>query len=131
MGPGRWGTSSPSLGIPVNFAEINQMDFICEIAEMHEGLIPDVSLGTHFFNNLVELDLLYFALHPHKEQDVLQREFFTTNPNQLPELFPKEAKWQEILKVIDTESLPHNLDLMMNMNTITQKGYCYIDKKES
>ena len=55
LGPGRWGTSSPSLGIPVNFAEVNGVSVIGEIAEMHEGLVPDISLGTHFFNNIVEL----------------------------------------------------------------------------
>ncbi len=127
MGPGRWGTSSPSLGIPVNFAEINRMNFICEIAEMHEGLIPDVSLGTHFFNNLVELDLLYFALHPHKKQDVLTREFFVKTQNQLSVLFPEEQKWEHILMVIDRESLLPEKNLLINMNSVTQHGYCYLE----
>jgi len=49
VGPGRWGTSMPSLGVPVSFAEINTASVVCELALMHEGLVPDVSLGTHFF----------------------------------------------------------------------------------
>ncbi len=128
MGPGRWGTSSPSLGIPVNFAEINRMKFICEVAEMHEGLIPDVSLGTHFFNNLVELDLLYFALHPYKNKDVLNRRFFHDAVNQLPMMFPSEEKWVSILKIIDAEDFEDGKRLMLNMNSINQIGFCYLEK---
>ena len=44
IGPGRWGTSSPSLGIPVTFTEIGHASAICEVVAMHERLIPDVSL---------------------------------------------------------------------------------------
>jgi pyruvate,water dikinase len=64
IGPGRWGTHSPSLGIPVAFGEISRASVICEVVEMHERLIPDVSLGTHFFNDLVEHDMLYVAYFP-------------------------------------------------------------------
>ncbi|MCF2140427.1 MAG: PEP/pyruvate-binding domain-containing protein [Candidatus Lokiarchaeota archaeon] len=61
IGPGRWGTSSPNLGVPITYEEINKISIIGEIAEMHDHLIPDISLGTHFFNNIVENNLLYFA----------------------------------------------------------------------
>ena len=44
MGPGRWGTSMASLGVPVKFADINTVSVICEIVEMNENLVPDISL---------------------------------------------------------------------------------------
>ena len=66
LGPGRWGTSDPFLGIPVAFAEINRAAVLCEIVAMHEHLVPDVSLGTHFLNELVETDMLYLALFPQR-----------------------------------------------------------------
>ncbi|HEQ60347.1 MAG TPA: pyruvate, phosphate dikinase, partial [Firmicutes bacterium] len=50
LGPGRWGTTTPSLGIPVSFGEISAVSILCEIVAMRDGLIPDVSLGTHFFS---------------------------------------------------------------------------------
>ncbi|MBV5332992.1 pyruvate, phosphate dikinase, partial [bacterium] len=59
VGPGRWGTGSPSLGIPVRAGRIALACAVCEVVAMHGGLIPDVSLGTHFFNDLVEHNLLY------------------------------------------------------------------------
>ena len=42
LGPGRWGTSTPSLGVPVTFAELRSAYAICEIDTMHEGLVPDL-----------------------------------------------------------------------------------------
>ena len=69
-GPGRWGTSTPALGVPVSFAEIDTVSILCEIAVMLEGLIPDVSLGTHFFNDLVEMDALYVAVFPERSGGV-------------------------------------------------------------
>lgn len=64
IGPGRWGTTTPSLGVPVSFAEIDTATVLCEIVAMREDLVPDVSLGTHFFNDLVEMDVLYWRSFP-------------------------------------------------------------------
>lgn len=71
LGPGRWGTGSPSLGIPVRAGRIAKACAVCEVVAMHSGLIPDVSLGTHFFNDLVEHDLLYLACFPGKPGNMI------------------------------------------------------------
>ncbi len=126
MGPGRWGTSSPSLGIPTTFAEINNVNVIGEIAEMHEGLVPDISLGSHFFNNLVELDMIYFALNPDKENNYINREFFQQAPNQLKVLFPDSGKMEEVIKVIDYQDED---ELLINMNSLSQQAICYLQTK--
>ena len=83
IGPGRWCTNSPSLGVPVSFSEIDRVSVICEIVAMRDDLVPDVSLGTHFFNDLVELDILYFALFPGRPHNHCNREFFLQSPNRL------------------------------------------------
>ena len=41
VGPGRWGTTEPSLGVPVSFAEISRITALCEVIEMREGLVPE------------------------------------------------------------------------------------------
>ena len=124
LGPGRWGTSTPFLGIPVRFSDINTVTVLGEVAEMHEGLIPDVSLGSHFFNDIVELDILYFALHPARQKDVFNRAAFTEGANLLPEILPTAAKWATTVVVKDY--IAENL--MLNMNTMTQNGILYQDK---
>ncbi|MHA1673314.1 MAG: PEP/pyruvate-binding domain-containing protein [Promethearchaeota archaeon] len=104
LGPGRWGTSSPSLGVPVSFEEINKVTILGEIAEMHKHLIPDISLGTHFFNNIVENDMLYFALNPEKGNVQQNSQFFDQSPNFLKILYPTQAKWANVVKIIDFPS---------------------------
>ena len=66
-GPGRWGTKMPALGIPVAFSEIKNVSVLCELVIMHEGLTPDISLGTHFFNDLVEMGIVYMGIFPERE----------------------------------------------------------------
>ncbi|MCL5095961.1 MAG: PEP/pyruvate-binding domain-containing protein [Candidatus Omnitrophica bacterium] len=83
VGPGRWGTSMPSLGVPVSFAEINTVSVLAEVAVMHEGLVPDVSLGTHFFNDLVEMDMLCLAIFPEKIGQSSERRSAYPSPQQV------------------------------------------------
>jgi hypothetical protein len=101
MGPGRWGTTTPSLGVPVSFAEIDTVSVVCEIVAMRDDLVPDVSLGTHFFNDLVEMDMLYLALFPGRKGNAWCREFFENAPNRLPKLLPDAARWESVVRVID------------------------------
>ena len=105
LGPGRWGTSSPELGIPVHFAEISQASVLCEIVTMRENLVPDVSLGTHFLNELVEMNILYMALFPRQQRNYLHEPFFLDSPNRLQEIVPSAARWQEVVRVIHTEDV--------------------------
>jgi pyruvate,water dikinase len=64
IGPGRWGTSTPELGVPIRFADINRAAVLAEVAEMGEHMRPDLSFGSHFFQDLVESDIAYVALFP-------------------------------------------------------------------
>ncbi|MBN2193210.1 MAG: pyruvate, phosphate dikinase [Polyangiaceae bacterium] len=111
VGPGRWGTSTPELGVPVTFADIDAASVICECALMHEGLVPDVSLGSHFFNDIVELDMLYLAVHPERDGDVLDRTFLATAPSRLLELCPDAAAWEGVVRVIAGASTGEELFL--------------------
>jgi len=129
LGPGRWGTSTPSLGIPISFAEINNVSLLCEIAEKTGGFIPDVSLGTHFFNNLVELDILYFVLYPEKEGYNIDHDYFLNARNALTEIIPDSDKWVDVIKVIDINESKDNKLININMNSFSQTGVCYIKKK--
>ncbi len=104
IGPGRWGTHSPSLGIPVSFSEISRASVVCEVVEMHDRLVPDVSLGTHFFNDLVEHDMLYLAYFPRKTGNQFDTEWFRAAPNRLLELEPAAGALANVVRVIDCDS---------------------------
>ncbi len=126
IGPGRWGTQSPSLGIPVSFHEIDRASVLCEVVAMREDLVPDVSLGTHFFNDLVEMDILYVAVFPSRPQDDCNFEFFESCPNRLTELIPEAEPWASVLRVIDIPwSQNDSRRLELHADTHRQNLLCY------
>jgi hypothetical protein len=131
MGPGRWGTTSPELGVPVRFAEINNATVLCEMVTMHGGLVPDVSLGTHFFSDLVETDILYLALFPQREDNRLNEAFFDRQPNRLAELLPNAAEWADCVRVIDVPNDQCRAVLRLNANTLKQNVFCYLEAPEA
>ena len=60
--PGRVGTTSPELGVPTSFADISAYDIICETEESRAGYNPELSYGSHIFQDLVEAEILYTAI---------------------------------------------------------------------
>jgi len=122
MGPGRWGTGCPSLGIPVSFSDISRSAVLCEIVAMHDNLIPDVSLGTHFLNELIEMDMLYLALFPRRGDNLLRQEFFEEMPNRLAEYAPGEERWGDVVKVVSGDG---ENGLYLSADALKQKVICY------
>ncbi|NLC71453.1 MAG: pyruvate, phosphate dikinase [Desulfuromonadaceae bacterium] len=128
LGPGRWGSTTPSLGVPVTFSQINRVTILVEIVTMRDDLIPDVSLGTHFFSEIVGMDMLYLAVFPHQQDGVLNDAFFRQAPSKLRELLPDvDPRQEEAVRVVDCLDLPHKRVLRINANTLKQKAICYFD----
>lgn len=101
LGPGRWGTSDPSLGVPSTFSELYGATAIGEIASMHESLTPDLSLGSHFFHELVEMDLLYLAVFPDKDGYLIDDAFIDQVDNRLMDHLPEAKAWTDVIKVLE------------------------------
>jgi len=101
MGPGRWGTTTPSLGVPVKFAEINNVAALSEIAFSTGNLMPELSYGTHFFQDLVETNIFYVALFPDKEGVVFNEIWLSELKNLFTELIPESPRFGELIGVYD------------------------------
>jgi len=125
-GPGRWGTSDPSLGVPVSFAEISGVGALCEILEMRDGLTPDVSLGTHFFNDLVERQVLYLALVPGKEGNFVGSALIEGAPNRLADLLPDAAAWASVVRVIEPAREDGTPALRLHADSLRQRALCFL-----
>jgi len=121
FGPGRWGTTTPSLGVPVNFAEINKMTVLAEIAYEGGNLMPELSFGTHFFQDLVESDIFYVALFPQKENVLFNKDKLSEMPNLLTDLFPEERNYEDVVKVYDLST--SQLQIMCDI--VSQKVVCF------
>lgn len=81
MVPGRIGTSSPELGVPTAFSDISTFRAICEIADSRAGYNPELSYGSHIFQDLVEARILYTAVFENKCTKIWQPELLTEEPN--------------------------------------------------
>jgi len=127
IGPGRWGTTTPSLGVPVRFSEINNMCLILEIAHMREGLMPELSFGTHFFQDLVETDIFYVALFPDSPGSMLNMGTLDPYPNRFPEILPEYAKYEGVVKVKDLESD----SCYLCADVISQRVMCFVTRAGS
>ncbi len=126
LGPGRWGTKMPSLGVPVKFSEINTVSVICEIGVMHEGLTPDLSMGTHFFNDMVELDILYIGFFAFKEENILNEGFLKTLPDSFTEKMPEYKKWKSAIRVIDGDRLENGQKIYLAADSEKQTSAVYV-----
>jgi hypothetical protein len=108
MGPGRWGSRGDiKLGVPVTYSDINNTAVLSEVARKKGGHLPDLSFGTHFFQDLVEAGIRYLPLYPDEEGNVLDERFLRRSPNLLPELLPEFADLAEVVRVID---IPQSTD---------------------
>lgn len=125
IGPGRWGTKMPELGVPVSFSEIKNVRVLCEIVKMHEGLTPDISLGTHFFNDLVEMKILYMGIFPGKEGYIFNEDKLLNFKNELPLLLPDVKPFFDAIQVIYPLSSGNNKTLSIHVNTLKQEGILY------
>lgn len=93
IGPGRWGTTTPSLGIPVRFSEINQIAILAEYAFDAAGMRPELSFGSHFFQDLVEADIFYLSIDSGQPGVAMDDRAVLAKENLLPSLLP-DAAWR-------------------------------------
>lgn len=128
LGPGRWGTSTPTLGVPITFAEIENVAVLCEIVAMRENLVPDVSMGTHFFSELVEMEMLYLGLFPDKEDSLLAARLFLDAPNHLEEALPEGAPYAHVIHYVAPEDMVSSAaTVRLYADPIKQQTLCYLE----
>ncbi len=114
VGPGRWGTSNPDLGVHIDYADIFNSKALVELSGEGIGLAPEPSLGTHFFQDLLEGEIYPLAIHVGEDQ--FNRDFFYDAPNRLSEWIeakPGLFKRLRLIKVSDFKP-GHHLELVMD-----------------
>lgn len=121
MGPGRWGTTTPSLGIPVGFSEINNISILAEVGFPAGGLMPELSFGSHFFQDLVETEIFYLALFPEESHCVFNPAFLDKYTNRLGDLEPSAARFKDIVKVV----FPGEGELQLISDVLAQQVACF------
>ena len=101
IGPGRWGTTTPSLGVPVSFAEISRYTCMCEVAYSSHGMRPELSYGSHFFQDLVESQIFYAALYRGEEGCLFNDGLFRSMPDRYSAFAPPDDGLAQVISVYD------------------------------
>jgi hypothetical protein len=129
VGPGRWGSSNPDLGVSVDYGDIYNT---CALVEMAgEGIVPSLepSLGTHFFQDLMEAQIYPLGVLMDQEDTVFNHAFFYHTPNHLLDwehIDPELACCLRLIRVRDYQE-GHHMRVVMNSNAGHAIGYLVPD----
>jgi hypothetical protein len=117
LGPGRWGSRGDiKLGVSVTYADINNTALLVEVARRSGDYLPDLSFGTHFFQDLVEAQIRYLPLYPDDDAVVFDEKFLAGTPNLLADLAPEFADLDPVVRVIDVTAAAGGRVLRVLMN---------------
>ena len=116
IGPGRWGTRNPDLGVYIGYSDIHNTSSLIELIGHDAGLAPEPSFGTHFFQDLVEANIYPLIIYLEDEDAIFNREFFYDTPNNLVDFIPVDNQLSECLRLIKVSSYrpKHCLSLVMD-----------------
>jgi len=117
MGPGRWGSRGDiKLGVSVTYSDINNTAVLIEIARLKGNYLPDLSFGTHFFQDLVEARIRYLPLYPDDKSIIFNERFLLKSPNILPDVLPEFAFLADTVRLIDVRRSTNGSVLQVLMN---------------
>ncbi len=116
VGPGRWGTTNVDLGVFVGYADICNAGALVELSGREVGPAPEPSLGTHFFQDLMEAQIYPVAIRLDEQDTLFKRRFFYETPNSLGNWVEAQPEWSDCLRLIDVAAYRpgHHLELIMD-----------------
>lgn len=126
IGPGRWGSNDILLGVPIRYADINRCRLLIEVARRKDGFAPEVSFGTHFFQDLVEADIHYLPLYPDEPGNRFNEEFLAHSPNRLAQVSPADAEYESVVRVIHVPAVAGGRRLSVAMDGATDLALAYL-----
>jgi hypothetical protein len=129
MGPGRWGSGNIDLGVNVTYADIDNAAVLVEMALEEAGHVPEVSYGTHFFQDLVEAQIIYLPLYPDEDAAEFQKQFFETTPNVVLNVAPHAGDYAAVLHLIDVPAVTGGACAQVVADPQRHRAVCFLDKQ--
>jgi hypothetical protein len=126
VGPGRWGSNDIQLGVRVGYADINETQMLIEVARAKAGYVPEVSFGTHFFQDLVEARIQYLPLYPDEPGNVFNEAFFAESPSKLASLLPGDADYSRYVRCLHVPSVTAGRLLHISMDGDHDRALAYL-----
>jgi len=127
IGPGRWGSRGDiKLGVPVRYGDINNCSLMVEIAKEKGGYTPDLSFGTHFFQDLVEANIRYLPLYPDQDDNLFNEQTLLHMDNKLSELLQGYRNFEDVVKVIKISDIVPGGTLSVIMDGEANEALAYV-----
>jgi hypothetical protein len=116
VGPGRWGSTNTDLGVYISYADIYNAGALVELSGSGIGPDPEPSMGTHFFQDLMEANIYPLVVRADDETASFNRDFFYNSPNRVTDWIELEDSLKECLHLIDVTAFRpgHHLELVMD-----------------
>ncbi len=131
LGPGRWGSSNVDLGVKVSYGDIFNTRILGEIAIPRNNQTPEVSYGTHFFQDLVEANIYPLPIYPKADDAIFNEAFFVNAENVLAEISPRDAAMAEYVKVINVPQAAQGRNLSVVMDGERERAIGYLSEASS
>jgi len=126
MGPGRWGSRGDiKLGVPVKYGDINNTSLLVEIAKEKGEYTPELSFGTHFFQDLVEAEIKYLPLYPDQSKNTFNEDLILHQENHLYNLLENYESFEKVIRVVKTSEVYTGDSLSVIMDGEAGEALCY------
>ncbi|MBN2047899.1 MAG: hypothetical protein JW750_08665, partial [Anaerolineaceae bacterium] len=116
IGPGRWGSSNSDLGVPIIYGDIFNSKALIELTGPGIGAAPEPSLGTHFFQDLMEANIYPLAIDLNDPRTIFHPQQLENLPNHLLEFGLNDQRFESCLRLIRVSDLRQNHTLRIIMN---------------
>jgi hypothetical protein len=127
VGPGRWGSSNFDLGVPVNYGDIYHTRALVELAGQGVGAAPEPSLGTHFFQDLLESQIYPLAIYLDDPASVFNKAFFDAPPNRVREFIEIDPRLEAALRVICVTDFRPGAHMRIVMSDEKSQAVAYVE----
>ncbi len=131
IGPGRWGTASPDLGVHIGYADIYNTLALVELSGEGIANAPEPSFGTHFFQDLMEAHIYPLGIYLDDPDVIFNRDFFYETPNRLDRWLDADKAAKTCLRLIAVEDYRPGHCLSLVMDDDLGKAVAFLKKDEA
>jgi hypothetical protein len=131
VGPGRWGSSNSDLGVSVDYGDIYNTQSLVELAGRGIGPAPEPSLGTHFFQDLLEQQIYPLAVYLDDDQSMFNQEFFEGTPSCLDQFISVDDRVRASLRLIRVNDFRPDHFIHIIMSDEKSRAVAFLEKDEN
>lgn len=126
VGPGRWGTTNPDLGVYISYADIFNASALVELSGPGIGPAPEPSLGTHFFQDLMEAQIFPLAIALDDPATTFNRAFFYDAPSCLAQFIALPPALEGCLRLVEVAAFAPGFHMEVVMNDDAGLAVAYL-----